>query len=234
MLTFLLTLLLLAPVALFLRGIASTGARFRLPSGDLGEADTGAKDDDSEKDDDADADAESDDDQGDDADEGDDDKLKPEDDKNSVEYWKKRSRQNEREARRLKREANTGGKKDEAKDKEPTADEIREQARTEAKAEVLRERVTDKIEAKAREFANPSQAVAIVLHQNDINDFLDDDKIDVEAIEEALADLLDNSPNLGAVQDGKRFKGGGDGGARKEQKSKPRSLEEAIAARISS
>ena len=99
-------------------------------------------------------------------------------------------------------------------DDQPDVDQIREQARTEARTEALRERVTDKIEAKARGFADPEDAVAILLRSHDADDFLDDGKIDVEAIQEALDELLEKKPHL-AVQDGKRFKGNPDGGTRK-------------------
>lgn len=98
----------------------------------------------------------------------------------------------------------------------PDAEAIREEARREARAEALRERVTDKIEARAaKQFADAEDAVAILLRKHDPDDFLDGDKIDVEAIQEALNELLEKKPHL-AVQDGKRFKGSADGGARKE------------------
>lgn len=97
----------------------------------------------------------------------------------------------------------------------PSPDEIREQARTEARAEAMRERVVDKIEAKAsRAFADAEDAVAILLRQHDPDDFLDGDKLDVEAIQEALDELLEKKPHL-AVQGGKRFQGTPDGGTRK-------------------
>ena len=98
---------------------------------------------------------------------------------------------------------------------EPDADQIREQARAEARAEALKERVVDKIEAKAaKAFADAEDAVAILLRSHDPDDFLDDGKIDVEAIQDALDELLEKKPHL-AVQDGKRFKGNPDGGTRK-------------------
>lgn len=105
------------------------------------------------------------------------------------------------------------GKKDD--DNQPDLDQIREQARTEARTEALKERVVDKIEAKAaRAFADAEDAVAILLRSHDADDFLDDGKIDVEAIQDALDELLEKKPHL-AVQDGKRFKGSPDGGTRK-------------------
>ena len=102
-------------------------------------------------------------------------------------------------------------------DDQPDADQIREQARTEARAEALRERVVDKIEVKAaKAFADAEDAVAILLRTHDTDDFLDDGKIDVEAIQEALDELLDKKPHLAAAQgDTKRFRGNPDGGTRK-------------------
>ena len=100
-------------------------------------------------------------------------------------------------------------------DDQPDVDQIREQTRAEVRAEAARERVVDKIEAKAaRAFADAEDAVAILLRTHDAEDFLDDGKVDVEAIQEALDELLEKKPHL-AVQDGKRFKGNPDGGTRK-------------------
>lgn len=107
------------------------------------------------------------------------------------------------------------GKAGDGDDDGPTADEIREQARTEARAEALKERVTDKIEAKAsKAFADAEDAVAILLRTHEPDDFLDGDKIDVEAIQDALDELLEKKPHL-AAQGGPRFKGKPDGGTRK-------------------
>lgn len=101
-------------------------------------------------------------------------------------------------------------------DDKPDPDAIREQARREARAEANRERVVDKIEAKAaREFADPEDAVAILLRGRDAADFLDGEKVDVEEIESALKELLEKKPHL-AAQRGRKFQGGADGGARKE------------------
>lgn len=95
------------------------------------------------------------------------------------------------------------------------ADKIREEARREARLEATKERVTDKIEARAAKgFADAEDAVAILLRTHDTEDFLNGDKIDVEAIQEALDELLEKKPHL-AAQSGKRFQGGADGGKRK-------------------
>lgn len=163
-----------------------------------------------------------------------DDKLAPEDDPNSIEYWKKRSRQNEREAKRLRREANTsktpaakpedkgaGGKVD--------ADQIRQAAKDEAAREVLNERIEDKIEAKARAFADPEDAVAVLLRTHSHDDFLDENnKIDVEAMTDALKELGEKKPHL-LAQGGQRFQGGADGGPRKKSDQRPKNLGDAIA-----
>jgi hypothetical protein len=47
-----------------------------------------------------------------------------------------------------------------------------------------------------------------------VEDFVDDGQVDVDAINEALADLLSKKPHLAAAT-AKRFQGGADGGARK-------------------
>lgn len=100
-------------------------------------------------------------------------------------------------------------------DDQPDAEQIREQARREARAEAARERVVDKIEAKAaKSFADPEDAVAILLRSRKADDFLNGDAIDVEEIEDALEALLKNKPHLAAQ--GRRFQGGADGGARND------------------
>ncbi len=102
-----------------------------------------------------------------------------------------------------------------AKTDDPAQDpaEIRKQAQAEARAEVLNERALDKVEAKAAKlFADPEDARALLAGR--VADFLDDGQVDVDAINEALADLLKKKPHLAAAT-AKRFQGGADGGARK-------------------
>ena len=114
----------------------------------------------------------------------------------------------------------------------PDVEKIREQARQEARAEAQRERVVDKIEAKAaKDFADPEDAVAILLRAHKPDDFLNGEQIDVEEIEEALKELLEKKPHLAAAQRG-RFTGGADQGTRDSKKKPAASLDEAIAARI--
>ncbi|MFJ1650098.1 hypothetical protein ACIOC2_01520 [Streptomyces sp. NPDC088337] len=108
------------------------------------------------------------------------------------------------------------GKKPEGDGDGPDLDKIREDARAEARAEGLRERALDRLEAKAaKKFANPELARKLLADK--VEDFVDGDRIDTEAITDALEDLLDSDPYLGseqAKQDAKRFKDGGDGGPR--------------------
>lgn len=153
--------------------------------------------------------------------------------KQALDRMKARARTERDKRRDLERQLNDL-KTAKAKDGEPTADEIREQAREEAKAEILRERVADKIEAKAgaRFSVKPERIAAMLLRENDADDFIDGGKVDADAIAEALDKLLEEEPQL-AAQGGKRFKGTADGGTRKETPAKPTSLNDAIAARLS-
>lgn len=91
-------------------------------------------------------------------------------------------------------------------------DDLRKQIQAEAKAEVLRDRALDKIEAKAAgRFKDPEDAL-LRLGRN-VDDFIDNGSIDLDAIEDALADLLEKRPDFGVTQgEPKRFKGTGDGG----------------------
>jgi hypothetical protein len=97
----------------------------------------------------------------------------------------------------------------------PDADQIRREARAEVERETVRERVLDKIEAKARKFADPADAAALLLREGDVDDFLSGSSVDAEAIQEALDDLLARKPYLAAI-------GAGDGsGGRKGPKKDP-------------
>ncbi|MBB1153991.1 hypothetical protein [Amycolatopsis dendrobii] len=123
-----------------------------------------------------------------------------------------------------------GGKqpaKTDGKDDEPDPEKIRADARAEAQAEALRGRVLDKIEAKASKFADPEDAVAILMKNKDADEFIDDGKIDVEAIKDALEELAEKKPHL--LAQGKRFQGGADGGARQSKPGRPKDLSEALA-----
>jgi hypothetical protein len=91
-------------------------------------------------------------------------------------------------------------------------EKAREAGKAEARAEVLKERALDRVETKAAKlFADPEDARALLASK--VDDFVDGDKVDGDAIDKALADLLKRKPHLG-VQN-KRFEGSADGGARK-------------------
>lgn len=107
------------------------------------------------------------------------------------------------------------------KDDQPDLAKLREQAKAEAAAEVLRDRALDKIETKAAKlFADPEDARALLAAS--VDDFIDGGKLDVDAIEAALTELLAKKPHL-AAQGGRRFEGSADGGAR-NGKTKPSQL----------
>jgi hypothetical protein len=123
---------------------------------------------------------------------------------------------------------------EDAPDLEAIRAEARDSAKAEAKAEILKDRVGDKIEVlAARRFQDAGDAVVHLLRTSEIADFLDGDKIDAEAIKEALDELLEKKPYLAvAAQGGKRFQGSGDGGARKGPQG-PSQLTEADMKRMS-
>ncbi|MGA4989878.1 hypothetical protein [Nonomuraea bangladeshensis] len=116
-----------------------------------------------------------------------------------------------------KKPADGDGDADKGPDLDAIRKEAEEKARSAVKAEVLKDRVSDKIEVlAAKKFQNAEDAVVHLLRTSEIADFLDGDKIDAEAIKEALDELLEKKPYLAvAAQSAKRFQGSGDGGARK-------------------
>jgi hypothetical protein len=107
-------------------------------------------------------------------------------------------------------------------DAAPDVEEIRREAQAEARSEALRERALDRLEAKAaRRFADPEDARAFL--SGHVEEFIDGDRVDNEAIAEALDELLQKRPYLGSEQAAmqqKRFKDSGDGGARQGQSPK--------------
>jgi hypothetical protein len=115
----------------------------------------------------------------------------------------------------------------------PDPDEIRRQVEAELNEKHSRAQVLTTIEAKAaRGFADPADAVALVMRDHKIDDFLDKGSPDVEAIQEALTELLEKKPYLSAppAQGGKptRFQGSADVGAKPTKPARPKSLDEAI------
>lgn len=80
-------------------------------------------------------------------------------------------------------------------------EQVRREARADADREVARERLLDKIEAKAAgRFADPADAAALLLREGDADDFLDGTKVDAEAIADALDELLKRKPYLAGKQ----------------------------------
>jgi hypothetical protein len=120
----------------------------------------------------------------------------------------------EKERRKAAETELTGFK---AKPAEPTDSEaLRAEALATARAETLRDRAMDRLEAKAaRLFADPEDARALLAGR--VEDFVDGNGIDADAITEALTDLLARKPHLAAAQQQTKptFAGTGDGGARK-------------------
>lgn len=90
------------------------------------------------------------------------------------------------------------GKKADGSDA-PDPDQIRREARAEVERETAKDRLLDKIEAKAGgKFADPADAAALLLRENELDDFLAGSKVDSDAIADALADLLERKPYLAA------------------------------------
>lgn len=94
---------------------------------------------------------------------------------------------------------------------------LRTEALATARSETLRERAMDRLEAKAaRLFADPEDARALLAAK--VEDFVDGDRIDADAIGDALTELLTRKPHLAAAAATPAkptFAGTGDGGARK-------------------
>lgn len=186
-------------------------------------------------------------DQGDDTSRGDSDASDEEDWKAKYEAQQRINRNLERRTKRDKAriEELEGTKKpapvkdvkagDDKADSEIDVEKIRAEARAEAAKEALQERVLDKIEAKAKDFADPADAVAMLMRGHTVDDFLDGDKLDVDAIQDALKDLLEKKPYLGAAAQGgkqQRFQGSAEGGAKPTKPARPQSLDEAVRRRL--
>ncbi len=123
------------------------------------------------------------------------------------------------------------GEDDEAPDLDAIRAEAAEEAKAAARAEVLAERVSDRIEVlAAKRFKDSDDALAHLTRNYEPDDFLDGGKVDVEAIKEALDELLEAKPYLAVPAQGeaKRFKGSGDGGAKPTKQPRPGSHHEAL------
>lgn len=123
--------------------------------------------------------------------------------KKALDRMKQQLRDERKRRKAAEDKAVAAGKKPDDGGDQPDADEIRRQARDEAAAEALKDRVLDKIEAKARKFADSEDAAAILLRGRDVDDFIDGGKVDVGAITEALDELAEAKPHLLARQPGR-------------------------------
>jgi hypothetical protein len=137
----------------------------------------------------------------------------------------------------------TGATGDNAGDNDSTGgsppvdvEKLREEIAAELAEQQARDRVRDRIEVKAAKgFADPADTLVILLRDHKVDDFLDGDgKPDEEAITEALDELLEKKPHLGAAAQGgkRRFQGTAEGGAKPTKPSRPKSLEEAVKASL--
>jgi hypothetical protein len=214
--------------------VYSDGTRLRPIAGgdgsDEGDADDSKSGDDDQDDGDADDSKSGDDDQ----DDGDD----KTDWRAEAEKWKKLSRKNERAAKAARREADEAKQKKappkkktdtEPDDETSDPEQIREEARKEAQRDALRDRALDRVEAKAGKLFKDPEDARLHLAKS-VEDFIDGDEIDTDAITEALEQLLTDKPHLAASK--KRFNGDGDGGARKDKPKKATSLTEAVERRM--
>lgn len=164
-----------------------------------------------------------------------DDKVTPDDD------WKTKSRKNESRAKRLQRENEELERKlrdredADKSEQEKALDKAREEARREALSEAEKERRGDRLElavtrsasrgiktgedGKAVRFADPDDALARIeraLAKGDIDDsdiFDEDGKVNTDALDDALGEILSAAPHLAA--DGTAPKPKGDPDSRK-------------------
>lgn len=104
---------------------------------------------------------------------------------------------------------------------------VRDEALAKANERILKAEVRA---AAAGKLNDPADALEFI----DLSKFEvgEDGDVDGKAIADAISDLINKKPYL-AVQDGARFTGSGDGGARKETPKRAGSLEEAVEKRIS-
>lgn len=149
-----------------------------------------------------------------------DDKVTPEDD------WKTKSRKNESRAKRLQREKEELERKlreredADKSEQEKALDKAREEARQEALSEADKERRGDRLElavtrsatrgikagedGKVVRFADPDDALARIeraMAKGDIDDsdiFDEDGKVNTDALEDALGEILSAAPHLAA------------------------------------
>jgi len=122
---------------------------------------------------------------------------------------KARRKAAENEAAALKASKAEGGD-----DSKTDLDAVRAEALKQARAETLRDRALDRLEARAaRKFNDSADARAHLASH--VEEFIDGDKVDSAAIDEALTELLEAKPYLAAGGAKPRFEGTADNGARR-------------------
>lgn len=134
-----------------------------------------------------------------------------------------------RRAKALEQQLADAGKKDAASQTDA------ERIRAEIRQETLLERVEDKLEARVAKLTDPEAAEALLRRRHDLKDWIVDGKVDLEALDEAIADLLESRPSLDPAkaepEKKNRFGGSGDQGPR--DRSRPKQLTESDLDRMS-
>ncbi|MGW4406525.1 hypothetical protein ACWEJ6_21025 [Nonomuraea sp. NPDC004702] len=140
----------------------------------------------------------------------------------------------EAELAKLRRAAEKAKSKPEEKaDDAPDREEIRREAEQAAIAKANDRIVRAEIRAAAAgKLADPADALSFLdLTQFEVDA---DGNIDADQVADAIDDLLKKKPYLAPAQgDGKRFKGSGDGGAKPNKPTRPKSLTEAVTKALS-
>lgn len=120
---------------------------------------------------------------------------------------------------------------------QPDADQIRADAAREAQDKANLRIVRSEVKAlAASKFADPADAVALLLANDQLSKFdVDDDgNVDEDEINEALDELLEKKPHLAATAKGaKKFTGGADKGARGDGKKRATTMHDAVSAALS-
>lgn len=112
------------------------------------------------------------------------------------------------------------------------ADKIRREAQVEAQKKADQRVIRSEVKlAAAKKLQDPADAlVHLDLTQFDLDD---DGNVDAEELADAIDELIKKKPYLAVAQgDGKRFKGTADGGAKQSKPTRPKSLGDAVARRL--
>jgi hypothetical protein len=152
--------------------------------------------------------------------------------KRALDRMKQRDKNSRKTIREL-REQLANNKPEVAGDK-PDAKAEADKIRAELRHESLLERVEDKIEARVAKLVDPEIAEALLRRRHKLEDFITDGRVDTDALDDAIVDLLEAKPALDPTKKAndpdedatkRRFNGTGDGG--KRQRSRPKQLTEA-------